>query len=64
MPKNTLYDADEKPCDAHTNATPHLSPRHVICHQVRRKEQLEGELKQLESDIERLSRAGSLLIRN
>ena len=32
--------------------------------QVRRKEQLEAELKQLETDIERLSKAGALLIRN
>lgn len=32
--------------------------------QVRRKEQLEAELKTLETDIERLSKAGALLIRN
>lgn len=31
--------------------------------QVRRKEQLEAELKTLETDIERLTRAGSLMVR-
>jgi hypothetical protein len=31
--------------------------------QVRRKEQLEAELKTLETDIERLTRAGSLVVR-
>jgi signal recognition particle GTPase len=51
----------------HTNAQ-YQKMTHLVkldtAGQIRRKEHLENELKQLEAHIERLSRAGALLIKN